>query len=758
MFASLLPFRFARRRIVEALTLASLGLSAGTAIRAGAQEIPASRPAPSIASLADSIATQGDSTRAYAMLDSAVRANRRDGAAWYQFGLLNWNFAKSKRRPGFIGDPQVIRWLRAADTALRLATQLAPDSARYWLSLSKFNLTSGVATMQFAAAGEVDNALTAATKAGDRQLIGVAANEAGLATWRRYEPTANRALLSDGQPKIDGSFFANIPRDKMKGALENFVHRMEPPTGTRDYNTAFEHFRTAVEADPTALRYSRHLFMVLGERKRWNEMLDLADRRARAYPLDAQAQLARGLALHRLNDDKRAQVAFDSALVLMDDDERKRLTRFSRILRPKPTKATRGTIADTASFAKLPEAQQRGLEEMYWYMNDPLALTNENELRLEFLSRVVWADFRWTSDEAELLGADTDRGDIHVRYGPPDLEMTVPGNTNVQATANSGVTLVWAYNNGLVFFFDLPPGYNTARFAFIDRDNVDQIKSQMPTSWANIAATRMIDTIPVRVVRFRAGHDSTDAVVATRIPVDSLVRGLDVVRAPVDIDIRVFDNFVRVKGVESTQEGIRPDSANTPLSRQWRRRLGPGINVLRIEALQADSRRAARAMVRINPEATTGFGMSDVLLGDPPVVRDGGAPKRWSDLTMEPGVGHYARGSSVGLVWEMYDVSARNGSSTYRVAIQVERTDRSAVGSFAARLVDGLGRSVGRTQVSRDKLTISFERTAAASETLVEFFALNLSDQAPGTYRLKVDVTDTGNGKKTSRETEFTIR
>lgn len=125
---------------------------------------------------------------------------------------------------------------------------------------------------------------------------------------------------------------------------------------------------------------------------------------------------------------------------------------------------------------------------------------------------------------------------------------------------------------------------------------------------------------------------------------------------------------------------------------------------------------------------------------------------------MEPGVGHYARGSSVGLVWEMYDVSARNGSSTYRVAIQVERTDRSAVGSFAARLVDGLGRSVGRTQISRDKLTISFERTAAASETLVEFFALNLSDQAPGTYRLKVDVTDTGNGKKTSRETEFTIR
>ncbi|MEQ1693096.1 MAG: GWxTD domain-containing protein, partial [Gemmatimonas sp.] len=719
----------------------------------------AQHPARSVALMADSVAANGDTARAYAMLDSALRANRKDGAAWHQFGMLNWAMAKSKRDPNYISDQRVIRLLRGADSALRLATQFAPDSARYWLTLGRFNLGSGVASMRFAASGQVTNALDAATRSGDMLLLAVAADEVGMAIWRRYEPVANRALLSDGQQKIQLSMFNNFSRDKARDFIDSYVHKIDPPTGEKDYLQAVEHFRSAVAADPTSLRYSRHLYMAYGERGRWNEMLDLASRRARAYPLDDQAQLARGLALHRLGNEQAAQVAFDSAMAMMDADDQARLTRFTRILRPKPTKATKGTIGDTLAFAKLPAAQQRGLEQMFWFMSDPLTLTNENEYRLEFLSRVVWADFRWTNEDLELRGADTDRGDIHVRYGPPDLETTVPGTTSFQASnTDGGVTLVWGYNNGLVFFFDLPPGYGTSRLAFVDRDNVDQIKSAIPVSWANIPSTRMIDTIPIRVTRFRAAADSTDAVIATQIPIDSLVRGLEMTSAPVDVDFRIFDQFVRVKGVESVQQSVRPDSANAPLARRWVRRLGPGVNVVRVEALQADSRRAARAMTRINPESTIGFGMSDILLGDKPSLRDGVTPKRWRDVTIEPNLGAYVRGASVGLVWELYDLVAREGSSKYRVAIAVERTDRTSAGRFAARLVDGLGRTVGRQQVSRDKLTIAFDRTAAAAATLVEFLALDLSDSSAGTYRLRVEITDLGNGKRTSRQTEFRIK
>lgn len=732
------------------VTLAALG--AGGEILAQPSRSP-------IAAIADSIAAVGDSSRAYALLDSATKANKKDGAAWHRLGLLSWNMAKGKRTGGYISDQRTIRLLLVADSALRLATQVSPDSARYWLDLGRFNLGSSYAATRFAASGQVSSALEAATKSGDPTLLALAADEVGMATWRRYEPIANRALLSDGQQKIQLSTFNTFSRDKARDFVETFVNKIQPPTGDADYRQAFASFEQAVAAGPSSQLYSRHLYMAYGERGRWSEMLDVASRRASAYPLDFQAQLARGLALHRLTNDKAAQVAFDSAFALMDESESRRMTRFTRILRPQPTKATKGTIGDTLSFSKLPAAQQRGLEQMYWFMNDPLTLTNENEFRLEFLSRVVWADFRWTVDDRNLRGADTDRGDIYVRYGPPDMDLTVPGSSGNTATnTDGGVTLVWGYNNGLVFFFDLAPGFLTGRFAFVDRDNVDQMKSDFPVSFANVASTRMIDTIPIRVARFRAGADSTDAVIASLIPMDSLVRGLDVTSAPVDVDFRIFDQFVRVKGVESEQQDVRPDSTRGPQPRRWVRRLGPGVNVIRVEALQADSRRAARAMTRINPENTVGFGMSDILLGNKPTARDGVAPKRWSDIAVVPSQGTYERGAAVGMVWEMYDLVAREGSSKYRLAVEVQRADRSTLGSFAARVVDRLGQTVGREQTSRNKIVIGFERTAAAAATIVEFFSLDLSEQSSGQYRLRVEITDLGNGKKTSRSTEFTIR
>jgi len=713
----------------------------------------------SVAFIADSIAANGDTVRAYAMLDSALRnSSKIDGAVWHQFGLLNWNMAKGKRKGSFISDQRTIRYLQGADTALRLATKFAPDSARYWLSLGRFNLASDVSTMRFAATSEVNNALEAATKTGDKMLLASAADEVGMATWRRYEPVSNRALMSDGQQKIQLDFITAWGREDARDFIDSYIHKIIPPTGEKDYLEAMEYFRLAVDTDPTSQRFARHLYMALGERSRWDEMLEIATRRARTYPLDYQAQLARGLALHRLGRDKESQTAFESAFSLMDDSDRSRITRFTRIMRPKPSNDTRGTIADSIAFKKLPPEQQRGLELMYWYMSDPLALTTENEFRLEFLSRVVWSDFRWTNEDLNLLGADTDRGDVHVRYGPPDLEMTVPGTTSFSASnADGGVTLVWAYRSGIVFFFDLPPGFGTARYAFIDRDNVEKIQSAVPVLFDNLPTTRTIDTIPVRIARFRAGADSSDAVIAASIPVDSLVRRLDVSSVPVDVDFRIFDQFVQVRGIESEQRMLRPDSISAPLGLTWRRRLGPGINVVRIEALQADSKRAARAMTRLNPGSNTGFGMSDVLLGNKPVPR-GDAPKRWSDITMDPTMGTFPRGSSVGLVWEMYDLQPRDGVSKYRVAITVERSDRGAAGNFVARLVDGLGRTVGRQQQSRDKLSISFDRTAAPAPTLVEFLSLDLSGSSPGAYRLRVEITDSVNGKKTSRESNFVLR
>jgi GWxTD domain-containing protein len=542
--------------------------------------------------------------------------------------------------------------------------------------------------------------------------------------------------------------------------VNSIATKIEPPTGDNDHATALGCFSRAVAADSSNLRYSRHLYMAYAERKKWQDLATVAARRASQFPLDFQAQLALGLAYHRLANEEEATRAFDSAFVLMDETEATRLRNLSRILRPRASKEMKGQVGDSASWATLPSAQRDGLEAMFWMMSDPLALTQENEFRLEFLARVVFADFRWTIDEMDLRGADTDRGDIYVRYGPPDFEMTLPGSTTDSRTRlDGGVTLVWDYNSKLTFFFDLQPGFATGRVSMFDRNYVEQLRDAVPVSFANVPASRLLDTIPMRITRFRSGADSSDAVIAARVPIDSLIRANALDRVPVDIDLRIFDQFVKVRGMESDQLIFARDSSTAPLDRAWTRRVGPGINVVRVEAFQGDSKRGARAMTRLDPTTNVGFGMSDVLLGSKPESRDGVTmPSRWRDVAITPSVGSFARNSAIGLLWEMYDLVPRDGMTKYRVAITVEREDRMGAVGFAVRVLDNVGRAVGRSQQSRDRFTIAFERQGGAVPVQVEYLSLDMTQAPPGGYRLRVEVTDLANQKKTARNTVFMVR
>jgi GWxTD domain-containing protein len=751
-----MPTRVARATRIALVVLLPAFLSARTV---AAQPVVSGAAPRSAAQLADSLAANGDTARAVALLDSAVRRNTRDAAAWHRLGLLQWNQARSARNPNFMKDQKKIRLLIAADTALRLATKLAPDSARYWLSLSRFNIQSGVSTMRFASTGQARDGMSAAERSGETLLLAEAADMAGMAAWRSYDAIANRGLPS-GMSKVQLDNNNNWNRKNARDYVNSIATKIEPPTGDNDHATALGYFSRAVAADSSNLRYSRHLYMAYAERKKWQDLATVAARRASQFPLDFQAQLALGLGYHRLANEKEATRAFDSAFVLMDETEATRLRNLSRILRPRASKEMKGQVGDSASWATLPSAQRDGLEAMFWMMSDPLALTQENEFRLEFLARVVFADFRWTIDEMDLRGADTDRGDIYVRYGPPDFEMTLPGSTTDSRTRlDGGVTLVWDYNSKLTFFFDLQPGFATGRVSMFDRNYVEQLRDAVPVSFANVPASRLLDTIPMRITRFRSGADSSDAVIAARVPIDSLIRANALDRVPVDIDLRIFDQFVKVRGMESDQLIFARDSSTAPLDRAWTRRVGPGINVVRVEAFQGDSKRGARAMTRLDPTTNVGFGMSDVLLGSKPESRDGVTmPSRWRDVAITPSVGSFARNSAIGLLWEMYDLVPRDGMTKYRVAITVEREDRMGAVGFAVRVLDNVGRAVGRSQQSRDRFTIAFERQGGAVPVQVEYLSLDMTQAPPGGYRLRVEVTDLANQKKTARNTVFMVR
>ncbi|MEQ1692217.1 MAG: GWxTD domain-containing protein [Gemmatimonas sp.] len=752
--------------------IALLSLICGSAAGLAAQVPAPLRPTTdAVARRADSIALAGDSSRALAFLDSALRRQPKNAAAWHQQGLLHWAMAKSGRRGGYIGDARVLNLLRGADSALRLATKHAPDSAQYWVTLGRFNLQSDIASMHFAASRQMENAFKAATRIDDSLFMAMGADEIGNAIWRRYETTVNLAIpVNGGHVQLQTN--AQWRRGLAKDFLETFAKKIKPPTGTADYTAALERYRVAEAIAPTNLRYSRHLFMALAERARWAELLTIANARAARSPFDAQSRFAAGLALHRMGRDAQAKVVFDSALSLLDPVERASLFRLTRVVPPSANVLTGKRAGDSVSMARLSVAQGEVLSQLYWLMSDPLVATTENEHQLEFISRVVYADMRWSNDDLGLRGADTDRGDIFVRYGPPDEEMTIPGKASVQQSVDTnfgsqplmssreegGATIVWQYRSGDVFFFDMAAGFATARLPLPDQQYVADVKSVKPVSWDNLGLLSRVDSMDVRLTRFRATGDSADLVVAANVSLESLLRDVEIANPDVTVDIRIYDGMARTTGVESTQRALNADSVTKSATRAWVRRIGKGVSIVRVEAMQRDAGRATRAILRAEPDSAKGFGLSDVLLANASTKEPPANATSWRMLGVEPSNGVFRSGAKIGLAWEIYELVEQTQANAYRVSIAVERVKRTGAAALAMRVLDGVGAVLRQGESSSDRLMLSFDRKVAARATQVEYIALDWLGESRGEYRLRIEVTDLNGQQKSSRETTFTIR
>lgn len=740
----LLPLRRLTSTAIGGLALAALAALPLRAV-AAQEQLSGAAPVRSVAWRADSIAADGDTARAMAILDSVVRADRRNAAAWHRRGMIRWANARSKRSGGFIKDGQVIKWLMDADSSLRLARDLAPDSARYAIDLGRFLLNSGTSTQRFAARGFMAKAYEAAQRTGTPYQVAEAADELGLTHWRHYENVAWRALGSAGSPTPTASTLDSIggnpgARNEASTLVETSLRQVEGDNwmGRDDYERALELFKQAIDRFPDHTNARRHYYMALAERGRWAELEDVTSARVKTAIWDGPSHFARGLALHRLNRGVEAQAAFDSALALLTDDERSRLTGISRILRTAPR--GKGLPSDSAAYASGDAAARAYTDSLYWQLADPLALTPENEHRNEFLARVAYAELRWTQDDFDRRGADSDRGETWIRYGPPDKRFTLAGDGRADGNSET-----WQWNSGVSITFQTPASFGTARYSQNSYTRVQQLKAIQPASWANVPIDKRIDSIRVQLARFRAAGDSADLVLVAEMPLDSLIGGIDVARVPVDMGMGMWTGPSVVLLRDSTRVMVdRSDLVNAPRLRAWRERLPAGDHVYRVEALQPDGLRGARALGKVSLKRETGFGASDLLVAERVAARDGVAVRRWRDLIVAPNAGLFRRGEPIGLVWETYGLQAgADGSAKYSVSVSVERRFNSSASAFVARVVGGVGGATGLSaKENKGKAALRFERTVPATEAAVDWITLDVGNAAPGRYLVAVDITD----------------
>lgn len=767
-----------RTPLVIGLALFMMSASAGRLAHAQTRSAPA--PTRSLvpntqATLraVDDLVARNDSLGALAVLDSALARDRKNGVLWHRYGRIAWGMSKTESGPFM--RPEFVRLRMRADSAMRYATAFAPDSARYWLDFGRYALETNNVFIRATAKDAFEDGIKVAKVRGPEKVAAELYDQVGMSEWREFDNLSHRALEKSADPHpsvptesrpapqkfkpmvqreasavVTEPSTANVRRDLWVQFYRDRLELVKPLTGEAAYVNAMRNFRDAFALDSTNPRIRRHLYMALADHASWRDLLLLTDRTLRADGEDVDAWLSRGIAATSLEDYPTAADAFDNALRRMPSKERNAYTNIKRLLGPYLiNKASR--YADSVHWDSLPTAERRRQETLFWNLADPRASTRINEAMVEFFARVAYADLRFESEEFRIRGADSPRGDAYVRYGKPDIMYSVP--------RTGSTVIIWLYDQKqLAFVFTMAPTFGTANYLFADNTVIDSIHAENPQGWDNMPLTKRTWPMRMRIARFRTSTDSMDAVVTATVPVGSFLAGSELSgMLPISVQLDVHDSASRIVGREVRQVNVRADSLPVGINGAWVRRIGPGPNVVRVDAEQRDVNRAASAQLDALTESSTGFGMSDLLLGYNAARTGNVDPKRWRDITISPTTGVFPWAQSLGIVWEAYDLTPQDGNVRYRVNISLERTFKSNVVGFVARVL-----AVGKNVIERDgsgtgSVNVGYEQLRPASATIADFLSVNLKGSVPGTYKLTIEIEDLVSKRKTSRTTPFVL-
>jgi GWxTD domain-containing protein len=709
-----------------------------------------------------------DSQAALRTMDAQIAANKKDAGAWHRRGMIAWALALRADTVPRISGLDGTRLLRLADTSLRIAVQLEPKNVLYQLAIGTLLRASPDVTGRTAAIAFFDKALELARATNDSALHATAAIEAARVRWLRYDTNPNRmapcGLLA---PNVDSAAIrgTEVPRLQTEFAFKTLHNQLADCFGavgffeSGDYITSETLFREATRFAPREIRPFRHLAMLLVERKRWAELESIARDRLKLVSDDAWAWLALGLAEHRGGKSVAAAGAFDSGAAHLAEREKRRLLAFTRLLTP----------GDSVSYTAAGADERAARERALWTVVTPLWSRPAGDPHTEFLARVAFAELRWTVDELGVRGADSDRGEMHIRYGPPDrvyglrgCDFYPPCNPLLKAPPGTGtqkpplaiVVTYWDYNNGMTLVFWGSPTYGTSYFPTADAPHIAAAVDLRAASFDNMVRETIVD-IPLRTARFRATGDSVDVLLAMHAPV-AAIRQASSVDGPARVDVWMYPRD-RATGREYRDSASMRGSGVG----RWIYRLPVNEYFYRIEATADASMTAARTMGWITAArdsttgfATRGFGMSDLLVATEARSNKPTAV-RWTDFSVAPLIAGIAKGGSLQLIWENYELANREGQANYSIAVTLERR-RSAVGRIAIQVLNTLARAVGADR-DPDRVIHRFERAAAHAPVIVDYVALSLAETPPGTYRVSVEITDSVSGRKTRTTSVFDI-
>lgn len=536
---------------------------------------------------------------------------------------------------------------------------------------------------------------------------------------------------------------------------------------------AESHLRRALASDPRRRSVYDHVLRLAVLSDDYAGALPAVQEMLVQFDADPYAWLYAGLVYHRLGEYEGAENAFRNALERLGPDARAVFEDLTLILPPDEWAAFR---ADPDVFAR-----------RYWTSRDPRFLNQANERRSEHYARLTAADLLFESDDLNLPGWKTKRGELYVRYGPPSQDLMIDGSFQAvleqfadrdpsfepNAFADNNRFNVWDYGDFLFVFEDpgrtgefrlyAPPAdlYGLASATGVDRmDYEAQARDRVrrtPERYAFQSPGRAIE-LPYRVTAFKGEEGDTDLYVAYGVPIAGEAEPGPT--SDVDVTIRtgaflIDDRRDLVLERRRTVFGLRgAQIVGFDQTRLWtsaepmRSRPGAHEVSLEFETISGGTSAVQRRDVEVPDFSSEALQLSDVLLAYAIDESDTASPGRIlrNGLSIQPAPwAVFGSDDPVFLYVEVYGLGLAGGQSNYEVEARLVPKDTSSgLGRVARRLLGRRARGV----------STAFESQGSTADDWQNLI-VDAAGQPPGLYTLTVSVRDRVSGRTAERTTDL---
>ncbi|MCZ6635809.1 MAG: GWxTD domain-containing protein [bacterium] len=504
--------------------------------------------------------------------------------------------------------------------------------------------------------------------------------------------------------------------------------------GESQMTEAIGYLTRAMEADPGHRPARVLLGLVYYELSQPEDLVALFQEYARRYPDDSDAYFFIGLGFEAQDKLPLAYRYYMAGLRKMSESEQQFMK--SIVL-----------VADRKALSKNEEAlpDEAQLRE-FWTSRDPLFLSPLNERLMVHCGRVAYTNLRFGDSYKRLVGWQTDKGEVFIRYGRPQSRIVRSAEYR-----RSRVEL-WEYEGFRLSFYNPISStwkFNSARIgrirADILKDFVDRVPEyyQDPYRWERY-------TVNYQISQFRGEDGKARVEVYYALPEEYVVHqphspGAETVdlRQGLFVFNTVWDTvYQSVVKVNLMPVVAYPATRERYLFATERVTLLPGTYYMVAEAEDRKSQAVGsfRDSVEIRKFGRDSLEVSSLLLARRIQERDEGPLGRERFMILPNPIRQYQQSGQAAFYFEVYNLfQDRFGETHYKVSYQVRA------------LPEGDG-----NQVPEWVTTISYDfRGTRSWEPL--YLTLGLQEMAPGRRDFRVVVEDLQSQQKAMASEGFRV-